>query len=89
MRNNLNLAEKGTEVLYAYFLLLAWKTEGFFDFQIHKYKYKCCMRTLLVFGRQKDFVNFLNPDLRAAAAAAPKERIAHDGNAFLERGSLE
>ena len=88
MRNNLNLAEKGTEVLYAYFLLLAWKTEGFFDFQIHKYKYKCCMRTLLVFGRQKDFVNFLNPDLRAAAAA-PKERIAHDGNAFLERGSLE
>ena len=46
------------------------------------------MRTLLVFGRQKDFVNFLNPDLRAAAAA-PKERIAHDGNAFLERGSLE
>ena len=88
MRNNLNLAEKGTEVLYAYFLLLAWKTEGFFNLQIHKYKHKCCMRTLLVFGRQKDFVNFLNPDLRAAAAA-PKERIAHDGNAFLERGSLE
>ena len=53
MRNNLNLAEKGTEVLYAYFLLLAWKTEGFFDFQIHKYKYKCCMRTLLVLGDRR------------------------------------
>ena len=53
MRNNFNLAEKGTEVLYAYFLLLAWKTEGFFDFQIHKYKYKCCMRTLLVLGDRR------------------------------------
>ena len=53
MRNNLNLAEKGTEVLYAYFLLLAWKTEGFFNFQIHKYKYKCCLRTLLVLGDRR------------------------------------